>query len=209
MNGLSKYYIKKIIGCFAIEMTATETSKKLKVNRNTVNKYFRIIREAIADYQELQFRIYGPDNAEKKYFSWHTNKGLIFNLEENAPVYSLVSGNGRIFIQPENIDDLVEKLGSNYVEIINQLSGDEEPDYRYAYQAAASSNKTSDIARGYFNYAKEKLTKFYGVKEQYTYLYLKELEFRYNNKDKDASRLIWKILPHHSPKWVKSNRYRR
>ncbi|MBK8473319.1 MAG: hypothetical protein IPL33_14870 [Sphingobacteriales bacterium] len=55
MNGLSKYYIKKIIGCFADEFTATETSRKLKVNRNTVNKYYRIIREAIADYQEMLF----------------------------------------------------------------------------------------------------------------------------------------------------------
>ncbi|MBK8473321.1 MAG: hypothetical protein IPL33_14880 [Sphingobacteriales bacterium] len=53
------------------------------------------------------------------------------------------------------------------------------------------------------------MTKFYGVKEEYSYLYLKELTFRFNNRDKDVSQIIWKILPHHSPEWAKTSRYRK
>ena len=48
MNGLSKYYIFKIVNSFAEELTATEAAQKLDINRNTVNKYYSFIRESIA-----------------------------------------------------------------------------------------------------------------------------------------------------------------
>ena len=47
-NKLSKYYKKIIIKCFALELTTTQTAKLLKINRNTINRYYRIIREYIA-----------------------------------------------------------------------------------------------------------------------------------------------------------------
>ena len=52
----------------------------------------------------------------------------------------------------------------------------------------------------FYLYAKEKLTKFYGVKPQYTYLYLKELEFRFNNQDQNISSLCWKVISQYERK---------
>ncbi|MGB0839140.1 MAG: hypothetical protein ACPGXL_03310 [Chitinophagales bacterium] len=190
MNGLSKYYLKKIIQCFSSEHTATETSKKLKVNRNTVNKYYRMIREAVVDYQEVRLKYNVPKaklDEGKNYFSWHTNKGLIFSFKEGDPIYFVVAQNDRIYVGVEEDETILQDLLTEKREELVQ----------------PSPKKGLDLEERFFVYAKEQLAKFYGVRSQYIYMYLKELEFRFNNKDKDLAQLIWKILPHHSTTWLK------
>lgn len=188
MNGLSKYYIKKLITCFAEELTATETSRKLKVNRNTVNKYYRIVRDAIADYQTLQANM--QVHVQGKHvtpFYWHKSSGISLLHQPEAAVYNILSVNRQVF---------VEAVAEQSTEIANGAT-------------AAATRTNNELSQSFFIYAKDKLTKFYGVKEQYTSLYLKELEFRFNNREKDVTKLILKILPHHSTEWVKTNRYRK
>ena len=68
-NKLSKYYKKKIIKCFALELTVTQTAKLLKINRNTVNHYYRIIRESIAIYEDhLVHQFAGEIELDESYF---------------------------------------------------------------------------------------------------------------------------------------------
>jgi len=49
---LSDYTIKKILKNFCIELTATQTAKLMNINRHTVDRYYRIFRERIAEYEE-------------------------------------------------------------------------------------------------------------------------------------------------------------
>jgi transposase len=53
-NRLSKYKLKKIIHCFCFDIDATKTAELSGFNRNTINKYFMMFREAIK-IQQLQF----------------------------------------------------------------------------------------------------------------------------------------------------------
>ncbi len=215
MNGLSKYYIRKIINCFSSEMTATETSRKLKINRNTVNKYYRIIRGAISNYQEIQRKIqHVPHDEQHYYFSWHKNKGLIHTVQDDTLAFKLSTNVDRVYIEVVRLEDIPEDQIS-----MDNDSADENQngannglglDFGFSPTHLYYRNgKQPDTATRFFMYAKEKLTKFYGVKEEYTYLYLKELEFRFNNQDKDLGKLIWKILPHHSAEWLKTSKHRR
>jgi len=43
---------------------------------------------------------------------------------------------------------------------------------------------------GFWSYAKERLAKFHGVSKEYFPLYLKEMEFRFNNRDKNIFNLL-------------------
>ena len=43
---------------------------------------------------------------------------------------------------------------------------------------------------GFWSYAKERLAKFHGVSKEKFPLYLKEMEFRYNNRDKNIFNLV-------------------
>ena len=215
MNGLSKYYIKKIINSFSAEMTATETSRKLKINRNTVNKYYRIIRGAVTHYQQVQGEIQTFNNTTQlHYFSWHKNKGLIHTMEEGFPAFSLKVHNDKVFIDSVDASEILNNNINGNSEKSEQENEEKEVEVipKPLYETSPyyhRHNRKLDTASKFFIYAKEKLTKFDGVKEEYTYLYLKELEFRFNNQDKDLSKLVWKILPHHSPEWLKTSRHRR
>src|SRR5689334_16864927 len=51
---LSIYKKKKLIESFCDELTATQAAHRLNLDRNTVNKYFKRIRECIAGYREYQ-----------------------------------------------------------------------------------------------------------------------------------------------------------
>ncbi len=219
MNGLSKYYIKKIISCFALEITATETAKKLKVNRNTVNKYFRIIREALLDYQELQVKSLNLHSSDKHYvFGWHKNDGLVYAPVEEAQMFSLLTNSGKIFIKKEADNVQTGNAGLINLPPLETVSTSTESANGKQMNGNTSTGKeplrsisagTNDPAFHFFMYAKQKLLKFYGVKEEYTYLYLKELEFRFNHNGRDLSNLILKLLPHHSPEWNRTTKHRR
>ena len=207
MNGLSKYYIRKIINCFAAEMTATATSQKLRINRNTVNKYYRIIREALADYQE-SLGAYTTGFKLNHIMSWNRHKGLSVSGDEGSIRFQLMEKDGKVFIKAD--DGQMPKGGSsaNTEGTSQGQTAGEGSNWEGAAMASVAEAIQSDIdlmsvsntVRTFFNYAKEKLAKFYGVKPEYTYLYLKELEFRFNNRNKDLGKIIWRILPHHSSK---------
>jgi hypothetical protein len=44
---LSNYSIRKIIGCFYSDLSATQTAEITGFNRNTINRFFNIFREFI------------------------------------------------------------------------------------------------------------------------------------------------------------------
>lgn len=215
MNGLSKYYIKKIITSFSEEQTATDTSRKLKVNRNTVNKYYRMIREAVADYQEILLSGQTRNgNAHTYHLYWHKSTGLTTLPSDDAIAFYLTLLNGKVYVEEKNMDKIKNLSGEGDAAaapkeelVVHELNIDAVE--QKPLHARTGMDKSLELAYVFFIYAKEKLTKFYGVKEEYSYLYLKELEFRFNNRDKDLSQIVWKILPHHSPEWVKTNKFRK
>lgn len=196
MNGLSKYYIKKIINCFADEMTATATSRKLKINRNTVNKYFKKIRLAVADYQELRGSnvVLNATRSNAAYFSWYKNRGICFEPEDSS-AFQLIEREDKVFVNP----NMAEVLAATKEVIAIEAFEDTEAGHALTEDEMEQiESDLSDTAKDFHQYAREKLAKFYGVKSDHIYLYLKELEFRFNNQGKDTSKIIWKILPHHS-----------
>lgn len=171
INSLSKQRIKKIVNCFAAELTAIDTANKLKIHRNTVNKYYRIIREMIAQHEEDTYKNYYASSGVTMYrLCWHKNTGLCLTPDAEAIDYFVIAQHGKVHVAPENT---VEPNALN-------------PDGINAEDAV--------LVMFFYNYAKSKLIKFYGVRPQYTYLYLKELEFRFNNQDKNLAALVWKVV---------------
>lgn len=176
MNSLSKHRIKKIINCFAAELTAIDTAQKLKIHRNTVNKYYRFIREAIAQYQDVQLQSNLTADATERYFiAWHRNTGLTLVPETDTMNYSLVVINSKVYVP-------AQKQGETNGSLLSEN------------QATENISPNQSIAQYFYNYAKTKLTKFYGIRPQYADLYIKELEFRFNNQDSNLAALIWKVV---------------
>jgi len=73
---ISKYKLKKILKCFSLDFTATQTYKITGINRNTVNKYFNKVRQLIYHHQvhEMQ-KLIGDVEVDESYFGPRRIKG--------------------------------------------------------------------------------------------------------------------------------------
>ena len=65
---LSQYKIKKIIYCFSQDLTAIQTANLLNINRNTINRYYRIFREKILAACEEENGFEGELELDESYF---------------------------------------------------------------------------------------------------------------------------------------------
>ncbi len=191
-NNLSKRRVRRIVSCFAAGLTAIDTSFKLKLHRNTINKYYRQIREAIAEHEtdRLNNIVVGtPDQTSK--ILWHKNQGLCLSTDTTGTndvlAFYLVNIDEKIYVLQQGFYESHHTLQSGVDSISNNKTANSETDEDALAQF-------SPLANRFYHYSKEKLTKFYGVKPQYTFLYLQELEFRFNNHDTNISNLILKLL---------------
>ena len=66
---LSNKKTREVIKYFALELTFVQTSKHLKLNRKTVDRIYKIIREKIANYQKINQDIFhGEVEIDESYF---------------------------------------------------------------------------------------------------------------------------------------------
>jgi len=66
---LGRYKQKKILQAFALELTATQASSLLQINRNTINRYYSFFREQILAHQTKEFeQQVGEIELDESYF---------------------------------------------------------------------------------------------------------------------------------------------
>lgn len=197
VNSLIKKRIRKIVSCFASELTALDTAHKLKLHRNTVNKYYKLIREAIVTHQESQFNTTAfSDYVEEHYIGWHRNKGLCLHYEEGAIPFYVIAGEDKVYIQEADLQEVLEKLNIEGTDAQPGASTSKASEINAAMELddEFEDETVAKTIRNFVAFSKIKLTKFYGIKPQYTYLYLKELEFRFNNQNKNLAKIIWNMF---------------
>jgi hypothetical protein len=50
---ISRYRILKLIDCYCLDLEASKTAVLLRLNRNTVNRYYGIFRRLVAQHQAI------------------------------------------------------------------------------------------------------------------------------------------------------------
>lgn len=194
-NNLSKRRVKRIVNCFASGLTAIDTSYKLKLHRNTINKYYRQIREVIAKHESnLVHNIRINEPIETYRLLWHKNQGLCLSTEPGNEadllIFYIVLVDDKVYVfNPDH-----QLPHSSLSSLPPNAAGDNNQALQNSATDAEILKTFPPLATRFFHYSKEKLIKFYGVKPQYTYLYLQELEFRFNHHDTNISNLIIKLL---------------
>ena len=97
---LTKYKKRKIIECFSLELTATQTAQLLKINRNTINKYFLQIRQAIAEYQQQNMKQFaGEIELDESYFGGKHKGNVGRSVKSKIPVFGILKRNGKVYTQ--------------------------------------------------------------------------------------------------------------
>ena len=207
---LSRYKVKKIIRCFLLELTATQTAKLLEINRNTVNRYYKQFRLLIVAHQQKCFeQSVGSVELDESYFGGRHKGAVGRSVKTKVPVFGILKRGGSVYTQiiPEasarTLKTIIrERVTSGSVVYTDSwksydgliIGGFEH--HRINHQWKLVDGKTRHIngIESFWSYVKNKLVKFYGIRRQDFELYLKEYEFRCNNCDKDISKLIEQMM---------------
>lgn len=208
---ISDYKIKKILQCFANELTATQASKQLDLNRHTINRYYQIFREKIANCQEKNIdKMSGEIEIDESYFgSRHKGDRRGRSVERKIPVVGILKRNGKVYAQiiPDAsrrsllpiIADLVEKSRSNvYTDKWRSYDGLVFSGYKHhrinhSKEFARKHNHINGI-ESFWSYVKRKMRKHNGIPRHKFYHYLKESEFRFNNRNNNILKELTKII---------------
>ena len=208
---LSRYKIKKIIGCFAEYITASSAAKILGINRNTINAYYNRFRELILQYSlQEQKRKLGEFELDESYFGARRIRGKRGRgAAGKTPVFGLLKRNGKVFVT------IVPNCSREELMPIIQgkiLEGSTiHTDGWKAYDGLILNGYThyrvyhreNEFARGkshvngiecFWSYAKRRMSKFNGLTDKNFILHLKESECRYNHRFDNFANYIRRIF---------------
>ena len=208
---LSDRAIAKILSCFCLELTAVQTSKQLHLNRNTIDRYYGIFREKIVKYQEVQRRKFrGSIEIDESYFgSRRRGDKRGRSAARKIPVIGILKRNGVVYTEiiPDTsrqplmpiITGLIQKSRSNiYTDKWKSYDGLVWSGYKrhrinHSKEFVNNHNHMNGI-ESFWSYVKRKMRKHNGIPKRKFYLYLKESEFRFNNRGKDLYTIARKVV---------------
>ena len=215
--------LNKIFLCFSEDLTASSTAKIVGVNRNTVNRYFTIIREKIVRHSISEYNKIKHENPiSGLHFEAKTVVGKkIQRIIKERPVLGLLKKGKKIFVtfvhdysheslfsrlqeefhaqNPETAEAAesgVNAAGTEAVPESNaapRLTLHEYNQYRVYWKEQGDTENVKDIDN-FLLFAKKRLAKFNGCVSSSLLLHLKECEFRYNHRNEDIFKLIKKIF---------------
>lgn len=166
---LSNYRLKTLLMCFCEDLTAIQTSKVSGINRNTVNRYYGILGEKIAVYQEsVNGGFRGEIELDESYFGGK-GKGRRGRGIAKIPVFGILKRNGRVYTQ------IIRNATKREIRpIIRQFVHSSSTVYTDRWRAYDGV-----VVDGYKHY---RINHNHGIRAKDFYLHLKECEFRYNER---------------------------
>lgn len=204
---ISEKKFREFVGYFALDLTAVQITELAGLNRNTVNRLCRIVREKMAEDCETHAPLTGTVEVDESYFGPRRVRGrrgrgagrktIVFGiLKRNGWVYTRVVPNAKAAVLLNIIKQKV-RAGT----IVNSdgwtsYDGLVDMGYRKHYRVHHSKN---EFARGrthvngienFWGLAKVRLAKYRGMHPQTFNLHLKECEWRFNHRNDDRSRAI-------------------
>lgn len=197
-----------ILYYFYLELSARKAAKELNISYNSVIKRFMFFRKIIADHLDKQFtKLAGELEMDETYFGGKRkgkrgrgayNKAIVFGiLERCGKVYTRVVPN----VSKETLMDEIKRKtrkGSVFYtdcfksyKSLKQYGKHNKINKQYAF---AKGKTHINGIEGFWSYAKERFHKYHGINMSNYPLYLKEMEFRFNNRNEDLFKLLIHII---------------
>ena len=83
-----------------MELTATQTAQLLSINRNTINRYYTLIRKSIANHQEREAKPFqGVIELDESYFGGKHKGNIGRSTKSKIPVFGILKRNGKVYTQ--------------------------------------------------------------------------------------------------------------
>jgi transposase-like protein len=212
---LSDFKIKKIIQCFCVDLTADQASVILGLNRNTLNRYYKIFREQIYRKQQQDLvQFFGFVELDESYFGPRRLRGV--NMPQKPgrgtwkqPVFGIFEREGRVYtevvtdVKKTTLRQIIQgKINLDSVILTDGWRGynglvDVGYDKHYRIDKSKSFVNQYGVhingIESFWSFTKRRLAKFNGVKT-YFELHLKECEWRWKKEQTQMEKELWKLL---------------
>ena len=97
---ISEAKFRQIVRLFALDLEATQITVLAGLNRNTINRYLRGIRQRIAEYCEAQSPFSGEVEVDESYFGAKRIKGKRGRgAFGKTPVFGIFKRNGHVYTE--------------------------------------------------------------------------------------------------------------
>ena len=193
---------------FYLEISARKTAKELELNYKTIQERFMQFRKDIAVYCNNEAKkLNGELELDESYFGGKrkgkrgrgaNNKAIVFGiLERKGRVHVVVVENVQAKTLMEKIKQKTEKGSVFHTDTFKSYNDLQQygKHNKINHQKEFATNHFNHIngIEGFWSYAKERFHKYHGINKQNYPLYLKEMEFRYNNRNSNLFKLLTDI----------------
>ena len=198
----------EVLHYFSLELSANRSASELDLNYKSVRSRYMFFREKIAEYCMENFRkLSGELEIDETYFGGKRkgkrgrgakNKVIVFGiLERNGQVYTAIVPDVSAETLMAEIEAKTEKGSVYYTDCfksyksLKQFGKHNKINKQFAY--AKGRNHVNGL-EGFWSFAKERFHKYHGIQKDNYHLYLKEMEFRYNNRNSDIFKKMFNII---------------
>ena len=197
---LSERKFRELLRLFCADVTALSAASLTGLNRNTVNRYYGLLRVRIAEICEADSPFDGEVEADESYFGARRVRGVRGRgARGKTIVFGLLKRGGKVYTQI--VPDVTRRTSTRVIEgkaskdSIMCTDGlapcDGLVDWGCKHHCRVSRGENGSVERGnpgdridgiegFWGYAKDRLVKYQGMPEEDFYLHLKECEFRFS-----------------------------
>ena len=190
-----------------MDIDATNIALLTGLNRTTVNRHLRLIRERIANICDQSFPLSGEIEIDESYFGAKRIKGKRGRGSGGkTPVFGILQRGGKVYteIVPNCAKTTLQGIIRGRIDPGSIIHSDTWRGYnglvdmgykkhfriRHGHNEFAKGANHINGIESFWSFAKRRLQKFHGISKNSFKLHLKECEFRFNNRDQN----IYKIL---------------
>ena len=208
---ISEAKFRQIVKLFSLDLEADQMAQISGLNRNTINRYLRAIRERIVDYCQTQSPFKGEIEVDESYFGARRVKGKRGRgAQGKTIVFGIYKRNGKVYteIVPNVSRKTLQAIIKGRVELNSVIHSDTWRSYnglvdlgykkhyrvRHGDNEFATEQSHINGIESFWAYAKTRLYRFRGLHKSTFILHLKECEFRFNYRDQNIYQLLLKII---------------
>jgi ISXO2-like transposase domain len=123
---ISRAKFRQLLRLFALDLTAVQITALTALNRNTVNRYLRLIRQAVAAHCERESPFSGDVELDESYFGARRVRGkrgrgargktIVFGIyKRNGRVYTEIVPNCKKASIQAIMDAIAKKFGGSFI----------------------------------------------------------------------------------------------
>ena len=208
---ISEQKFREILRCFCADMNAEKTAKFCKVNRNTVNKIFFLLRKKILEHSiEHEKKEFGEFEVDESYFGARRVRGKRWRWAAGkTPVFGLLKRDGKVYVtivpdcSKESLMPVIQGKVLEWSTIHSDgwksydgliLNGYDHYRVFHSHDEFARGKSHINGIEAFWSFAKRRLSKFNWLTDGMFIYHLKESEFRWNLRDKDIYVYLLKLL---------------